>query len=50
MNGSEIKKMMKVLEYEEDRRNARKEFREHGVRFYDANGWGYIRDGVKHYC
>lgn len=49
MNYSEIKKMTKFLEYEENRRILRKEFVEHGVKFYDAHGWGYIRNGIKHY-
>lgn len=28
---------------------AREEFRTRGIRFRDRHGWGYIRDGVKHY-
>lgn len=49
MNYSEVKKVTKLLQYDEDRRLAHKEFLEHGIRFYDAHGWGYIRNGIKHY-
>jgi predicted Fe-Mo cluster-binding NifX family protein len=49
MDYSDIKKTIKLIEYEEDCRRARQEFREYGVRFYDAHGHGFIRDGVKHY-
>lgn len=49
MELQEIKKIARLLEYEDDCRLARQEFREHGVRFYDAKGWGYIRNGVKNY-
>jgi hypothetical protein len=49
MNPSEIKKVARLLEYEDDCRLARKEFMEHGVRFYDKFGTGHIVDGVKKY-
>lgn len=49
MNYSEIKKVTKLLQYDEDCRLARKEFAEHGVRFYDSKGWGFIRNGIKYY-
>jgi len=49
MKSSEIKKIARLLEYEDNCRTARKEFMEHGVRFYDKYGTGYIVDGVKKY-
>ena len=49
MTNSEIKKIARLLEYQDDCRHLRKEFREHGVRFYDAKGSGFIRNGVKNY-
>lgn len=49
MNSSEIKKIMKMIEYEENCRMLREEFRTHGVRFGDRHGWGFIRNGEKHY-
>lgn len=49
MDYPEIKKISKLLEYEDDCRLARQEFRENGIRFYDAEGWGFIRNGIKNY-
>jgi hypothetical protein len=49
MNTNEIKKIARLLEYEDDCRLARKEFLENGIKFYDKFGEGYIRDGIKHY-
>jgi hypothetical protein len=49
MNPSEIRKVARLLEYEDDCRAARQEFMEHGVRFYDKFGTGHIVDGVKKY-
>jgi hypothetical protein len=46
---SEIRKVIDLLEYETRRRELRKEFHEHGVKFFDKHGEGFIRDGVKHY-
>lgn len=49
MNFSGIKKVARLLEYEENLRAVRKDFRENGVKFFDKKGWGYIVDGTKHY-
>lgn len=49
MTSSEIKKVMKMIEYEENCRHLREEFRTLGVRFTDRHGWGFIRNGEKHY-
>lgn len=44
-----VKKLIKEIEYENRRRELREEFVKYGVRFYDAKGWGFIRDGIKNY-
>lgn len=49
MTDKEIKKMLTQIEYENRRRELRKEFVERGVRFYEKEGWGFIKNGVKHY-
>lgn len=46
---SEIQKIANSIEYENRRRELRKEFYEHGVRFYDKDGEGFILNGVKNY-
>ena len=46
---SEIRNAIETLEYETRRRELAKEFHEHGIKFYDKYGEGYIRNGVKHY-
>lgn len=40
---------MKMIEYEENCKRLREEFRTHGLRFGDRHGWGFIRDGKKYY-
>jgi hypothetical protein len=50
MNYSDIKKITKILQYENDCWDAQREFHEHGgVKFYDRFGEGYINKGVKNY-
>lgn len=49
MNKAELKSIAKQLDFEHRRIELRNEFMEYGIRFYDRNGWGFIRDGVKHY-
>jgi hypothetical protein len=46
---SEIRKVINAIEYETRRRELRREFHEKGVKFFDKNGEGYIRNGVKYY-
>jgi hypothetical protein len=49
MDSGEAKKLAKQIQYEKETLLLRKEFREKGVRFYDAKGWGFMRNKVKHY-
>lgn len=49
MNQSDIRKVIDLIEYENLRKELRFEFVNHGIKFYDKNGWGYIVDDVKHY-
>jgi len=50
MNLQDIKKVAQIIQYEDDIRAARKDFREHGgPKFFDKKGWGYIVDGKKLY-
>lgn len=46
---SDIKKVIREIEHEHRRQELRQEFLTKGVKFYDKNGWGYIRNGVKNY-
>jgi hypothetical protein len=45
----DVKKIVRQIEYENRRRELRREFEEHGIRFGDSKGRGFIRDGVKNY-
>jgi hypothetical protein len=38
-----------MLEYERRCRELRVEFVQKGVRFYEKEGWGFIKNGVKHF-
>jgi hypothetical protein len=49
MNRSEIKGILHEIEFQQQRIELRKVFLEHGVKFFDRHGEGYIRDKVKHY-
>lgn len=49
MDSGEAKKLAKQIQYEKETLMLRKEFKEKGVRFYDAKGWGFMRGGVKKY-
>lgn len=46
---SEIRKIINAIEYENRKRELRKEFVERGVKFYDKHGEGYIRNNIKNY-
>lgn len=46
---SEIRKVIDAIEYETRRKELAKQFREHGIKFYDKHGEGYIRNGIKNY-
>lgn len=49
MNSSEVKSILKQIQFENRRQELREEFEKFGIRFKDKHGWGYIRDGQKHY-
>lgn len=45
----EIREILKEIEYEQRSRELRQIFLEKGVKFYDKDGWGYIKNGIKTY-
>jgi hypothetical protein len=49
INESAVKKVVDMLEYERRCRELRNEFVQKGVRFYEKQGWGFIKNGVKHF-
>jgi hypothetical protein len=46
---SAVKKVVDMIEYERRCRELRAEFLQKGVRFYEKQGWGFIKNGVKHF-
>ncbi len=46
---SAVKKVVDMIEYERRCRELRAEFVQKGVRFYEKKGWGFIKNGVKHF-
>ena len=44
-----VKKVVDMIEYERRCRELRAEFLQKGVRFYEKKGWGFIKNGVKHF-
>ena len=50
MDLKDIRKVTKIIQYEDDCRAARNDFSEHGgPKFFDSIGWGYIVNGKKLY-
>ena len=49
MTPQELRSVLKEIEYEQRRIKLRKTFIEKGVKFYDKDGWGYMKNGVKNY-
>ena len=49
MNSKEIRSIIKEIEYENRSRELKQIFIEKGVKFYDQDGWGYIKNRVKNY-
>ena len=44
-----IQKMLQALEYQDDIARCRRDFLTKGIKFFDEKGWGWLRNGVKHY-
>jgi hypothetical protein len=49
MTPKELRSALKEIEYEQRRIELRETFLEKGVKFYDKDGWGYIKNRVKNY-
>lgn len=49
MNSKEVKSILKEIEFENRSRELRTVFLEKGVKFYDKDGWGYIKNRIKTY-
>lgn len=49
MDSKEIRSILKEIEYEQRSRELKEIFLTKGVKFYDKDGWGYIKNGIKTY-
>jgi hypothetical protein len=49
MNSKEVKSILREIEFENRSRELRAVFLEKGVKFYDKDGWGYIKNRIKTY-
>ena len=49
MTPKELRSVLKEIEQERRSVELRQIYLEKGVKFYDKDGWGYIKNGVKNY-
>jgi hypothetical protein len=49
MTPKELRSVLKEIEQERRSVELRQIYLEKGVQFFDVNGWGYIKNGVKTY-